>query len=104
MLLHPIGPGLEKPGRFLIAVAETAEQQPPFFVAANAAQHLPRIPRPLPARQNVLRGIFGQWHRGDLIVVTGEEVALEFGPVAFGIGVGGDHHLLGQHRTALGLH
>ena len=51
MLLNPVGPGLEEPGRFLIAIAEAAEQQTPFFIATNAAEHLAGIPGTLATRQ-----------------------------------------------------
>ncbi|MOA07837.1 hypothetical protein D3C78_1275630 [compost metagenome] len=104
MLLHPVGPGLEEPGRLAVAIAQAAQQQTAILVPADAAQHLAGIPRALPARQNASGGLVSQRGRSDLIVITREKISPQFGPVALGVGVGGDHHLLGQHRTLGSLH
>ncbi|MNN54338.1 hypothetical protein D3C81_1691510 [compost metagenome] len=101
VLLHAVGPGLEEPGRFLIAITETAKQQATVFVSTDTAEHLAGVPGTLATGQNLPGGFFGQRHRGHLIVITGEEIAPQLRPVAFGVGIGGNHHFLG-HDRALG--
>ena len=41
---------------------------------------------------------------GHLVVVATEVVLLQVGPVAFGVGPGGDHHLVGADRALGGCH